>query len=131
MPEDAPTSDPDRPTGSEAQSTPGGRRLARVLIPGTIVGVILGIFAVLLVITQCGSSADDVSQGMDPRSTEATAVLDAGFALRLPLLDWTQEPAQRIPAAGAVTSPVEVRWRHGDHRRLDRLPGSDHDRPRA
>ena len=35
-------------------------RRGRAVVIGTIVGVILAIFAVLLLVTQCGSSSDDV-----------------------------------------------------------------------
>jgi hypothetical protein len=58
-----------------------GRRRARVLVPGVILAVILGIFAVLLLVTRCGSNADDVSQGNDSGPT-GVAVVDAGSALR-------------------------------------------------
>jgi hypothetical protein len=54
-----------------------------MLIPGVVLGVILGIFAVLLLVTQCGSSADDVSQGDGSRTTAVSAAMDAGSPLRL------------------------------------------------
>jgi len=50
------------------------------LVLGLIAAVIVGIFAVLLLITQCGSNADDVSQGQDTRPA-ADVVLDAGAPL--------------------------------------------------
>jgi hypothetical protein len=52
-----------------------------VLVPGVILAVILGVFAVLLLVTRCGSSADDVSQSNDAGLTGAT-VVDGGSALR-------------------------------------------------
>ncbi len=78
MSQAAPTPDPDRPDRLGQHSTEAGRRRGKVLIPGVILAVMLGIVAVLLLITRCGSSVDDVSQGNDSRSTAVTAVVEAG-----------------------------------------------------
>jgi hypothetical protein len=83
MSEAAPTSDPHQPGRTGRQSTDGGRRRGRLLIPGVVLAVILGIFAVLLLVTRCGSGADEVSQGNDSGSAEGTVVMDTGSPLPL------------------------------------------------
>jgi hypothetical protein len=83
MSEHQPASDPDQPRPTEPQSTQAGRRRGRVLVPGVILAVILGIFVVLLLVTRCGSSADDVSQGSPPGTADVHAVIDAGSPLHL------------------------------------------------
>ena len=55
-----------RPPEPDDSDRSGGRsgmnpRRGRAAILGTVVVVILGIFAVLLLVTRCGDSADDVS----------------------------------------------------------------------
>lgn len=74
MSEPQPPPDPDQPRHTGPQSTAAGRRRGRVLVPGVILGVILGIFVVLLLVTRCGSSADDVSQGSRPGGVPVPAV---------------------------------------------------------
>ncbi len=83
MSDTASTRDPEQPGHSGRPSSEAGRRRGRMLIPGVVLGVILGIFAVLLLVTQCGSSADDVSQGDGSRTTAVSAAMDAGSPLRL------------------------------------------------
>ena len=80
MSQAAPSSDPGDPRRSGQRPTEAGRRRSRALVLGLIAAVIVGIFAVLLLITQCGSNADDVSQGQDTRPA-ADVVLDAGAPL--------------------------------------------------
>ncbi len=53
----SPSDEPDKPTG---RPTDAGRRRGRVLVPGVIVGVILFVFAFMLLVTRCGSSQDEV-----------------------------------------------------------------------
>lgn len=53
-------------------------RRGRAVVIGTIVGVIVAIFAVLLLVTQCGSSADDVSQAPVVPSAAVAGLAPAG-----------------------------------------------------
>jgi hypothetical protein len=63
MSESAPSSGPEE---SGRRPTEAGPRRSRALVLGLILAVIVGIFVVMLLVTQCGSSADDVGQGDDP-----------------------------------------------------------------
>jgi hypothetical protein len=81
MPDAPANSDTHRPDRTRPQSTEAGRRRGRVLIPGVILGVILAIFAVLLLITRCGSAADDVGQG--DASGAVSVVTADGLVLRV------------------------------------------------
>ena len=66
----------------EDDRTAGGSgvnpRRGRAVVIGTVVGVIVAIFAVLLLVTQCGSSADDVSQALVGVSAGPVGLLPTG-----------------------------------------------------
>ncbi|MGY1802413.1 hypothetical protein ACI78T_03930 [Blastococcus sp. SYSU D00922] len=68
------------PDGDDTQRPRVGAnpRRGRAVVIGTIVGVIVAIFAVLLLVTQCGSSADDVSQAPVGTSADVAGPVPAG-----------------------------------------------------
>jgi hypothetical protein len=70
MSEAARPSDPDPSDRDRAAA----RRRMRAGIFGSIIAAILGIFAVLLLITQCGDSQDDVSLGSASGAVQAAVV---------------------------------------------------------
>jgi hypothetical protein len=76
MSDNADISDSDRPGQFGRQTTPASRRRGKVLVPGVVLGVILGIFTVILLVTQCGGSSHDVGQGATRSRPAVTIAAD-------------------------------------------------------